>query len=459
MRPENHIDSLFARSFDNFETPPSTHLWSGIESSLSEQHLDNFFRDKLVTNEVQPESYVWHGVRKNLPLSPFIKQHLQLLSGMAGALLLGMLAFHITDIVEQSKYSASLAAKESVIAPNVFKLNKEAYNGAALDKNINLKWNAELDELYAEHNAIVQSSIDEIRTKYEGVAESQFNQFIASAGILPDGSILTWDKSAKVGEKVFASLRASDLALINAALDKQFFGKEEVMFFMPIEIENADENSIYKKPIKPDVQPVVIAKRTEQRISVVGFGQVHHSQVLNIRTQDETIAVKLPTYTSGGGVNVNIPLSNKVGIQTGFEIMNLEQKYQFLPNPGSTEEKFVSASYLRIPLSVSLEVLNLKDKGSFVFNAGTFVGFKVNQKTSRPQDAVSTTPAASNELGITLGLDYQKFFKGNIGVMLSARTSLSSDLSKLDQLFGQYGTTHWINGFRAGVMYRFDGKK
>lgn len=455
MSPENTIDNLFAKSLESFEAAPPPHLWRGVEESLEHQNLDNFFKEKLRNVEDIPGAHVWHSVRQNLPLSPFIRQHLHLLSGMAGALLLGMLTFHVSDMVEQSNYTPVSQQLAQEGPTKIFKLNKEAYNGSELDASIHLKWNKELETIFAAHNQSVQDKIEQVRAKYEGTAESMFNEFIASAGILPDGSMLTWDKSAKVGEKVFASISAEDLQAINALIDKNYFGKQNVLFFMPIVGPEEKKGTIFET-VSPTVQPGVVLKKEENGVSVVGFGQYHSNSINNSVVSSQYPASQgSPATGGGGGVNILYPLTNKIALGSGFEIMNVSQDFKLSAN----NTAMLSATYLQIPLTVNYKFLDFNKGGSFVFNAGAFAGFRTAQKntsTSNDQTLVNAMP--EKELGITFGLEYQKYFNKNIGLQIGLRSTYGSDINSFDKFFSKDGSNRFTNGLRAGVIYRFDNK-
>jgi len=88
----NQFDNEFAKKFEGFAPTPKSNLWGKISDEMEMQDIDQYVKQELKSFETTPSEQVWNKVEKKIPLSLYLRNHLNQLSKIAAILVVGMLA-------------------------------------------------------------------------------------------------------------------------------------------------------------------------------------------------------------------------------------------------------------------------------------------------------------------------------------------------------------------------------
>lgn len=141
----HHLDEAARKLFEDFQVPPPSGGWEGLEASSPDHEADHIFQRQFKYLEVTPPERNWAAISKQIIFPPIILRHLSVISRVAAIIVMGLLLHQCLN-----KMPSHIYASQSVIEKSS---EKSITFGEAIQKTKELQ-KEELPIIISRHQVV-----------------------------------------------------------------------------------------------------------------------------------------------------------------------------------------------------------------------------------------------------------------------------------------------------------------
>jgi len=122
-KEQQQLDDFFKNRLEENSIPPSFDNWEKIVSHLEGEQFDHFVKNELQDIAPTPPPRVWNNIKSQIPLSLWLRNHLNWMSKIAAALIVFMVVVLVFDKKENKNINeeASSIVKQEIDKPLIEK--------------------------------------------------------------------------------------------------------------------------------------------------------------------------------------------------------------------------------------------------------------------------------------------------------------------------------------------------
>ena len=116
-KEQQQAEDIFKEKLGNFSPNPPAMNWKKIANQMEGKDLDDFAKSSFENFEQSPNPKVWNNIKRELPLSLWVRSHLNALSKIAAVLMVFMVAILVMDKKETPQNITPVATKATETTP------------------------------------------------------------------------------------------------------------------------------------------------------------------------------------------------------------------------------------------------------------------------------------------------------------------------------------------------------